>query len=380
MALTGFVIIMTETLPAGLLPEVSSGLAVSEGAAGQLVSAYALGTVLAAIPAIAATRSLSRKPLLVLGIAGFVVANAVTALSGAYSLTLVARFVAGAFSGLLWGMIPGYTRRIVAAERAGTGLAVAMVGTPVALSIGTPLGTFAGALIGWRWTFAAMSVLAVALVVWVLIGVPNAPGQPSENRTSLLRVLLIPGVAPVLAVVLGWMLAHNILYTYIAPFLAFTGVGGRVDVVLLIFGLCALAGIWFTGTLVDRALRRLVLVSLAGFGLVALGLGVAGGVPVVFYLAVLVWGLTFGGASTQLNTAVADAAGDETDIAAAMVTTAWNLAIFGGSALGAVLLETDDPGSFPWALLVLIAASLLVALFARRHAFTPGPRSGDSAT
>ncbi|MCX2731427.1 MFS transporter [Saccharopolyspora sp. NFXS83] len=380
MALTGFVIIMTETLPAGLLPEVSSGLAVSEGAAGQLVSAYALGTVLAAIPAIAATRSSSRKPLLVLGIAGFVVANAVTALSGVYSLTLVARFVAGAFSGLLWGMIPGYTRRIVAAERAGTGLAVAMAGTPVALSIGTPLGTFAGALIGWRWTFAAMSVLAVALVVWVLIGVPNAPGQPSGNRTSLLRVLLIPGVAPVLAVVLGWMLAHNILYTYIAPFLTFTGVSGRVDVVLLLFGLCALAGIWFTGTLVDRALRRLVLVSLTGFGLVALGLGVAGGAPVVFYLAVLVWGLTFGGASTQLNTAVADAAGDETDIAAAMVTTAWNLAIFGGSALGAVLLEADDPGSFPWALLVLITASLLVAILARRHAFAPGPRSGDSAT
>ncbi|WP_191089943.1 hypothetical protein [Nesterenkonia ebinurensis] len=33
------------------------------------------------------------------------------------------------------------------------------------------------------------------------------------------------------------MLAHNILYTYITPFLAPLGMGQRVDAVLLAFGL-----------------------------------------------------------------------------------------------------------------------------------------------
>lgn len=55
MACTGFIVIMTETLPAGLLPQLAAGLDVSEGGAGQLVSAYAIGTVLVAIPAITLT-------------------------------------------------------------------------------------------------------------------------------------------------------------------------------------------------------------------------------------------------------------------------------------------------------------------------------------
>ena len=35
------------------------------------------------------------------------------------------------------------------------------------------------------------------------------------------------------------MLAHNMLYTYIAPFVASAGLGNEVDIVLLVFGLVA---------------------------------------------------------------------------------------------------------------------------------------------
>lgn len=49
-AMTGFIAILTETLPAGLLPAISEGLGVSQVMAGQLVSIYALGSLLAAIP------------------------------------------------------------------------------------------------------------------------------------------------------------------------------------------------------------------------------------------------------------------------------------------------------------------------------------------
>ncbi|MDQ0955756.1 putative MFS family arabinose efflux permease [Streptomyces phaeochromogenes] len=86
MACTGFIVIMTETLPAGLLPQLAGGLDVSEGGAGQLVSAYAIGTVLSAIPAIALTRGARRKPLLLAGLLGFLVANTVTALSPSFTL------------------------------------------------------------------------------------------------------------------------------------------------------------------------------------------------------------------------------------------------------------------------------------------------------
>lgn len=65
----------------------------------------------------------------------------------------------------------------------------------------------------------------------------------------LRQVLFTPGVRPVLVVVLTWMLAHNILYTYVAPFVSPAGLGRHVDLVLLVFGIAALVGIWVGGLL-----------------------------------------------------------------------------------------------------------------------------------
>lgn len=360
--------IMTETLPAGLLPQIGRGLGVSEAAAGQLVAAYALGTVVAALPLVLTTQSLPRKPLLLAGVAGFVIANGVTAVSPGYGLALVARAVAGACSGLLWGLTPGYARRIVPPALSGRGLAVAGVGTPLALALGTPAGSFAGAALGWRWVFGAMSLSGAVLALWVALAVPAAAGQrgPSRPVRAVRVVWGRRGVRPVLVVVGAWMLAHNLLYTYLAPLLAMSVPGLRVDVALLLFGVAALASIVLTGVLVDAHLRRLTVVSLACFLGAALVLALASGVLVV--VALVVWGLSFGGASALLNTAVADRAAPHTDVAATLVSTVWNAAIFGGSALGGLLLPLGA-GALPWASAPAAAVGLTVVLASRSGAF-----------
>jgi len=371
MAFSGFIIIMTETLPAGLLPQLAAEFEVSNGAAGQLVTVYALGTVMAAIPAIAITRGASRKPLLVVGLLGFFVANTLTAIAPTFAVALVVRFVAGAFSGLIWGMLAGYARRIAAPEHAGRAIAIAMAGTPVALSIGTPLGSWLGSTVGWQWSFAGVSALTAVVVLLVLARVPDAPGERSEARLPLGRVLVIPGVALVLGVVFAWMLAHNLLYTYIAPYLDGAGVALRTDVALLVFGVAALVGIWITGTLIDRSLRRLTLASAAAFVIAgALLLALPSAVPVTL-LAIVLWGVAFGGSATQLQTAIGDAAGESVDVANAMLTTAFNLAIFGGGAFGALLVEGSGPGTLPVAMIALSAVALLGIALGRARAF-PG--------
>ncbi|REF01943.1 hypothetical protein [Cupriavidus plantarum] len=89
------------------------------------------------------------------------------------------------------------------------------------------------------------------LIGWVLASVPDYPGQAGHERQPLRRVFTTPGVRPVLGVVIAWMLAHNILYTYIAPFVAQAGLEADVDVVMLIFGLAALVAIGIAGRLAD---------------------------------------------------------------------------------------------------------------------------------
>ncbi|PFG25055.1 putative MFS family arabinose efflux permease [Pseudomonas lurida] len=376
LAMTGFICIVTETLPAGLLPLISEGLAISPSMAGQMVTAYALGAVLAVIPMTIATRGWRRRNVLLLTIVGFLLFNSITALSSHYGVTLVARFFAGVAAGLAWSLLAGYARRMVAPHQQGRALALAMVGTPIALSLGVPLGTWLGGCVGWRTTFGLMSAVSLVLIAWVLVKVPDYAPQPAHQRVSLGKVLTTPGVRPVLAVVISWMLAHNILYTYIAPFVAPAGLADRVDLVLLVFGVAALAGIWITARLVEPLLRHTVLTSLVVFGGVSLALGLFGNVPGVIYLGVAVWGLSFGGAATLLQTALADAAGDGADVALSLNVVAWNSAIAGSGVVGGVLLERWGVAAFPWAMLVLIGVSLAIAWGARAHGFKPGRRAG----
>ncbi len=255
-----------------------------------------------------------------------------------------------------------------------------MVGTPLALSLGVPAGTWFGHLLGWRTCFAAMSVLAVGLMLWVRLQVPDFAGQAAGRRLRLRQVFRIAGVRPVLFVVLGFVLAHNILYTYIAPFLTAAGLGERTDLVLLVFGMTSLLGIWIVGVLVDQHLRTLTLASTALFGAAALALGLASEMPLVVHAAVAVWGLAFGGAATLFQTALAKTAGDAADVAQSMLVTAWNAAIAGGGILGGALLGQWGVNAFAPALLVLLLATWVTVWAARRQGFAPAAANRAART
>ncbi|GIP30344.1 hypothetical protein J23TS9_54740 [Paenibacillus sp. J23TS9] len=102
----------------------------------------------------------------------------------------------------------------------------------------------------------------------------------------------------------------------------------------------------------------------------SVALWVGGTSAPVVYAAVALWGLTFGGAATLLQTAQAMVSGEEgVDIAMPINTTVWNLAIAGGGIASGTLLELVGVQSFPGVLLILLLAALLIAWSARRHGF-----------
>lgn len=372
LAMTGFIAILSETLPAGLLDQIAGGMAISQAMAGQWVTAYALGSLLTAIPLVTLTQGWYRRRALLLAIGGFVLFNGLTALSSSNALTLVLRFFTGSAAGLAWGLIAGHARRMVPVALQGRAMAVAMLGQPIALSLGLPIGTWLGALLGWRATFVVVTVVALLLVVWVLRAVPDYPGQAAGKRPAALQVLRTPGVALVLLVIMTWILGHNILYTYIVALLAAAGMAAEIGQVLMVFGLSALAGIGLVGLLVDRHLRTLVLLSLAGFAVATLMLGQAS--SWALYLSIALWGVTYGGAPTLLQTACADAAGEGGDVAQSMLVTAWNSAIALGGIIGGLLLTGAGVAWFGPVALVLIGLAWLLAWAGRRGGFKTGSR------
>lgn len=369
LAVIGFVLVAMETMPAGLLPLIATGMGTTEGTVGLFVSAYALGTVIITIPAITLTRGMRRKPLLLGAILGLILANSTTALSSDVPLSLVSRFAAGAFSGIIWGMLAAYGRKISPPSQAGLSLAIVSVGAPVGFALGTPLGAWLGTTFDWRWAFAGLTAVAVIAGAFIAAIAPDAEGQPGVSRLPLARVFRIPGIAVILAVIFTWMLAHNTIYTYIAPYLRTTSTNLTADVELFIFGVASIAGIIITGALLDRHPRPLLHGSVALFITAAVVLLVGHAFLPAVIAATVLWGITFGGAAAQLQAALTTTGGADSDVANSFLPVAFNLAIFTAGILGAALLTNFSGLILAVVMIVAGLAALMLTIYGRRTAF-----------
>lgn len=101
-------------------------------------------------------------------------------------------------------------------------------------------------------------------------------------------------------------------------------------------------------------------------------LGVFSGVPALVYASVALWGLAFGGTSTLLQSAVAEAAGDAGDVAQALLTTGWNVGIAGGGIIGGLVLSGLNASWLSWVTLALLVPALATVLAAHQYGFTKG--------
>ncbi|WP_329297366.1 MFS transporter [Streptomyces sp. NBC_00659] len=372
-----FITSLTETLPAGVLPQMSSALGVSSGAAGQTVTVYAIGTALTAIPLTAATAGVRRKPLLLGAMAVFLVANTLTAAAPGYAVLLLSRFLAGVAAGLAWALLAGYARRIAPPGQEGRAIAVAMTGIPLALSLGVPAGTLIGQQIGWRMSFAAVSVLTLAVLGWITFSVP-AVSRPTATadrpKPTTRQTLRVPGVPAVMVVVVTFVLGHTVIYAYIAPYLWHAGLGTAADAILLAFGIACLISIWYTGRHIDGRLRGLALTAATLFTLATAAFAATTAQAVV-WVAAVVWGLGWGAAPTLLQTAAGHAGTRQSpaiaDTAQAILVTLWNAAMALGGIIGGLLLQRVDVTADATAAAVLGVLSLAVIALARHHAFAP---------
>ena len=93
-------------------------------------------------------------------------------------------------------------------------------------------------------------------------------------------------------------------------------------------------------------------------------------------VAVAVWGFALGGAPTMLQAAAARAAGPGSDVAQSMLVTVLNAGMSAGAASGGAALAGAGIGTLAPISFAIFAATLVLALVARRHAFPAPERSG----
>ena len=120
-----------------------------------------------------------------------------------------------------------------------------------------------------------------------------------------------------------------------------------------------------TAALVDRHPRALLVSCLAGFTLAGVILVLGHQSPAAIYGAIILWGLTFGGASPQLQRPLSAVSGDDADVANSFLPVAFNLAIFAAGILGAFVLTSMGALLLPVTISVFGVVGLLVVLHFR---------------
>ena len=331
----GFAIGTTEFMVMGLLPQVADGVDVSIPTAGHLISAYAVGVVVGAPVLAFVGARLPRRGLLLVLMAAFAGANALSALAGSYGLLLLARFLCGIPHGAYFGVASLVAASLAPRGREGRAVAMVMIGLSVANVVGVPAVTWLGQHVGWRSAFWVAASLAVLTAVLVTCFVPASPGNAEATGRRELRLFAEPQAWLTLlagAIGFGGMFA---LYSYIAEVVTEVGglAEGAVPVFLLAFGLGMVAGTYVAGPLADWSVFRSLLGSSLAMAVLLLSfaaLAPAGwaALPAAFLVAVASSVLV-----VNLQLRLMSVAGDSQTLGAAMNHSSLNI----GNALGAWL-------------------------------------------
>lgn len=370
MASVTFVGILSELVPSGILPQMSSGLGISESQVGFLVGVYALASAVCAIPLVSATLAVNRKKLLMALLIGFAVSNIVVAISSSYEVIVACRILGGICAGVMWPMIAAYGTQLVPENMHGKAITVIMSGNTLGVAIGLPVMTTVGLTFGWRTEFMVLGLIvaAIALLSWLFL--PSVAGEKLTKSNSPLAVLRMPSVLIILLLTFLSVAAHYGAYTYITLIVQLINFTGGIALAMLIFGAGSVISVFASARYIDAWLRPLI-VSMLIAGAISMALLLTfRGTPGISHFAFFLWGLAFGPLVTMYQTAVSKQVSEAKGIATSVQSSVFNFSIMIATGVGGALL-TQFPGrmgarSIVYLSLICFIAATIIAFFSKR--------------
>lgn len=369
MTLCVFALIASEFMPVSLLTPMAASLHVSEGLAGYGIAISGAFAVLTSLSISALAGTLNRKTLL-LGLTGVMaLSGAVIALTTNYAVYMVGRALIGLVIGGFWAMSTATAMRLVPPERVPRALAIFNGGNAVATVVAPPLGSWLGALIGWRGAFFCLVPVALIALVWQWISLPSLPaGRRGTGSGNVFKLLKRPLVALGMAAVGTFFMGQFTLFTYVRPFLETVT---RVDVnvlslILLAIGVTGVIGTAMIGTVLKRGFYPTmiaipVLMAVIAVALIAFG-GQVAAVAALFGL----WGLVATAAPVGWWVWLARSMPKTAEAGGGLMVAVIQLAIALGSTTGGMLFDTRGyQTTFVASMTLLLIAAFLAFLTSR---------------
>jgi len=380
-----FAVVTAELIIAGLLPNVAADLKVDIPTAGLLITGYALGVAIAGPILALLTSALPRRGLLLALVLVFIAGNALCAISSSYWMLLGARLVIACSHGLFFGVAMVMASRLAPEGRKTSALSLVVSGVNLANILGVPIGTAIGGAYGWRttfWVIVVMGVTALAVLFLLLPRTPD-PARGKDDFRAELAAAMRPAVLICYATIALFMVGVFTLFAYVVPLMTrLSGVpDSLVPAVLFGMGILGFFGNLAGGRLGDwrpNATMAGVLVLFIGDTLLMWQLaGTAWGIIATLLAA---WLIGFGFVAPVQGRILSEAR-DAPNFASTLISTAFNVGIAGGAAIGGAALAAGwGYGVLPLldaAFLTLALCGVLVLMaYDRRRAVLPAAVAG----
>ncbi|MEH6350104.1 MFS transporter [Pseudomonas sp. 3JA] len=368
MSLAAFVLVASEFMPVSLLTPVAADLHVSEGQAGQGIAvsgAFALITSLF-IASIAA--QVDRKWLLLGLTLLMIVSGTVVAFAPNYPVFMLGRALIGVAIGGFWSLSAATAMRLVPDDQVPQALAIVNGGNALATVVAAPLGSFLGAIIGWRGAFFCIVPVAAIALVWLLLRLPSMPSQAKRGGTNVFKLMTRAPVALGMLAVSTFFMGQFMLFTYLRPFLeTVTQVSvSMLSFILLVIGVAGLLGTFLIGVCLKNNLYRTLIVIPLLMAAIAIALvGFGGSVTIATFLLGL-WGLVATAAPVGWWTWLSRTLPEDAEAGGGLMVAIVQLAIAAGATVGGLLFDLSGyRATFETSAAVLGVAAVLAVLAAR---------------
>lgn len=369
MALCATILIASEFMPVSLLTPIASDLAITEGHAGQSISISGFFALITSLFISAIIGMSDRRRVVLIFTALMVVSGVMVALAPNAALLMAGRALLGVAIGGFWSISAAIVMRLVPESSVPKALALLNGGNAVATTLGAPIGSLLGGLIGWRGAFFCVVPLAAIAFLWQWRSLPALPPEKATVRARDVFALMKhrPFAIGMIAVSL-FFFGQFTLFTYLRPFLDLvTGNDAPlISGMLLALGVAGFVGTIVIGWLLKSHLYSLLIAIPAALAVIAFTLVEINGTPLKVGLLLTLWGLLSTAAPVGWWTWLSKTMPHEAEAGGGLMVAIIQLAIMLGAIVGGLLFDGwGYRGPFSFAAGLLVIASLLAVLTSR---------------
>ncbi len=368
LSLGAFALVASEFMPVSLLTPLAADLQVSEGQAGRAIAvsgAFALVTSLVISPL---AGSIDRKRLLLALTVAMMLSATLAAFAPDYATFMVGRALIGVAIGGFWSMSAATAMRLVPEHQVPRALALVNGGNALATVVAAPLGSWFGAIIGWRGAFFALVPVALVALLWKMATLPPMKSEGPRASWNVFVLLKRPAVAWGMLAASLFFMGQFSLFTYLRPYLeTVTHLNAStLSLVLLLMGGAGVVGTLLIEPFVKRWLHPTLAIAPLLMAALASVLAVSGSGLLVTAVLLGAWGLLATSAPVAWWSWLARNLPDDGEAAGGLMVAVVQMAIALGATVGGLLWDGSGYRVTFAASASMLLASAAAALMAGR--------------